>query len=131
MKKTSKHTNLGMVFGMCFGISIGTAIGASFDNIATGMCIGLGMGMALGIVIGSRKDQAVNRQIEEKGYTVKTIERIEDKNAYQIIVVSKAGEETVVNVPSGTMETELFEVGDVIFLDEDGDIEQAFDQEGE
>ncbi len=37
----------------------------------------------------------------------------------------------VVTVPSGTMETELFTVGDIVFMDEDGDIEQAFDKDYE
>lgn len=27
------------------------------------------------------------------------------------------------------METELFKVGDIVFIDEDGDIEQAFDED--
>ena len=35
----------------------------------------------------------------------------------------------MVSISSGTMETELFKVGDIVFIDEDGDIEQAFDED--
>ena len=129
MKRTSKHTNMGMAMGMCFGISIGTSFGVACDNIAIGMCVGLSIGMALGLAIGFQKDKAVNQQLEEKGYTVKTIEKGEDDKTYKITIVNNAGEETTVDVAKGTMETELFSVGDVVFLDEEGDIEQAFDKD--
>ena len=50
---------------------------------------------------------------------------------YKITIVNNKDEEVVVTVPSGTMETELFTVGDIVFMDEDGDIEQAFNKENE
>ena len=123
MKKTNKNTNMGMVFGMCLGISIGTALGSSFDNMAIGSCLGLCIGMALGLVLGAQKDKEVNKQLEEKGYTVKAIE------GSKVTVIDNSGEEMVIDVPKGQMEEEEFSVGDVVFLDEDGLIEQAFDKE--
>ena len=128
MKKTNKNTNTGLALGMCFGVSIGTALGSVWGNVVMGMCLGLSIGMALGFMIGSQKDKAVNQQIEERGYTVQTIEQSENEKSYKMTVVSKSGEKTAVNVSSGTMETEAFAVGDVVFLDEDGDVEQAFDK---
>ena len=41
------------------------------------------------------------------------------------------GEESVVIVPKGQMEKENFEIDDVVFLDDDGLIEQAYDKEDE
>ncbi len=39
------------------------------------------------------------------------------------------GNEQTVSISSGAMETEFFKVGDLVFIDEDGDIEQAFDKD--
>ena len=127
MKKTNKNMNMGLALGMCFGVSIGSALGLTlFDgNIAMGTSIGLSLGMAIGVLIGSAKDKEVNKQLEEKGYTITAIDDC------KVTLVNINGEELVVDVPKGTMETEKFAVGDVVFMDEDGDIEQAFDEDDE
>lgn len=129
MKKTNKNTNMGMALGMCFGVALGSAFGGTLfqGNIAMGTSIGLSLGLLIGLVIGSLKDKVINEQIEEKGYTIKTIDKNEDDKEYRIIIVSNSGEEVIVNIPEGIMETELFSVGDVVFLDEEGYIEQVYE----
>lgn len=131
MKKTNKNTTMGIALGMCFGASIGTAFGSSFDNMAIGTSLGLCIGMAIGLIIGSQKDKAVNKQLEEEGYNIKGIEKAELKEEYIITIANKLGEESVVTVSKGQMEEENFEIDDVVFLDDDGLIEQAYDKEEE
>ena len=133
MKKTNKNANMGMALGMCFGVALGSAFAGtlSHGNIAMGTSIGLSLGLLIGLVIGSLKDKVINEQIEEKGYTIKAIDKNENGKEYRIIIVSKSGEEVIVNIPVGIMETETFSVGNVVFLDEEGHIEQAFDEEKE
>lgn len=128
MKKTNKNINSSMGMYMCFGVAIGTSLGAVFDNIAYGVALGISLGVAVGAIIGSKKDQAVNEQLENKGYTVKDIQPKESKE-YSITIEDKSGETIEVVIPEGIMATELFSVGDVVFLDDDGMIEQAFDEE--
>lgn len=128
MKKTNKNINSSMGMYMCFGVAIGTSLGAVFDNIAYGVALGISLGVAVGAIIGSKKDQAVNEQLENKGYTVKDIQPKENKE-YSITIEDKSGETIEVVIPEGIMATELFSVGDVVFLDDDGMIEQAFDEE--
>lgn len=129
MKKTNKNTNLGMVFGMCFGVSIGTAIGNTFDNMSIGTSLGLCIGMAIGIALGSQKDKKVNQQVAEEGYTIKEIEKNETKEEYIITITNKMEQERVVVIPKGQMEEEDFEINDVVYLDDDGLIEQVYDKE--
>ena len=133
VKKTNKNTNMGMALGMCFGVALGSAFAGtlSHGNIAMGTSIGLSLGLLIGLVIGSLKDKVINEQIEEKGYTIKAIDKNENGKEYRITVVSKSGEEVIVNIPVGIMETETFSVGNVVFLDDEGHIEQAFDEEEE
>ena len=45
--------------------------------------------------------------------------------------MNKLGEENVVIVPKGQMEEENFEIDNVVFLDDEGLIEQAYDKEDE
>ena len=71
---------------------------------------------------------AVARMMAEKGYKIKVIEKDEVSNEYGITLVDYQGNEQKVSISSGTMETELFKEGDIVFIDEDGDIEQAFDE---
>lgn len=131
MKKTNKNASMGMALGMCFGVAIGTALGSIFPNMALGTSLGLSIGMLIGLVFGSIKDQEVNKQVEEQGYTVKHIEKSEQKQEYIITILNRLGEERVVLVPKGQMEEENFEIDDVVFLDDDGMIEQAYDKEDE
>lgn len=128
MKKTSRNTSIGMALGMCFGVALGSSFGTLFDgNLARGTSIGMSLGLALGLALGALKDKAINEQMEEKGYTVKAIE-MRDVEGFLVTIVDRTGGEIVVKVPKGTMEAEQFAVGDIVFLDEDGEIEQAFDK---
>ncbi len=132
MKKTNKNMTMGMCLGMCFGVSIGTVIGQSvFDNMSTGTTMGLCLGMLIGMVIGAMKDKAVNEQIEEQGYVVKTITMQENEKTYSVVIENKNGNESIVIVPQGIMDEETFCVGDMVYLNEDGNIEQAYDKEEE
>ena len=129
MKKTSKNATMGMSLGMCFGVALGTSFSGLFGhNMALGTSMGLCIGMLVGLAIGSAKDKVVNAQIEEEGYTIRLIEKDNESSEYKITIVNNKNKEIVVTITSGTMETELFTVGDIVFMNEDGDIEQAFDE---
>ena len=123
MKQTTKNAGTGMALGMCFGAAVGSAI----DGL--GIPMGICLGMLIGLVIGANKDKIVNKQVAEKGYKIKAIEKKEVSNEYGITLVDNQGNEQTVSISSSTMETELFKVGDIVFIDEDGDIEQAFDED--
>lgn len=131
MKKTNKNTSMGIALGMCFGVSIGTSLGLSFNNLAMGSSMGMCIGMLIGLVLGALKDQKVNEQIEENGYTIKDITKSEEKEEYIITIVNRLGEESVVIVPKGQMEEENFSKEDVVFLDDDGLLGQAYEKEAE
>lgn len=122
---------MGMAMGMCLGVSIGTSIGTVFDNISIGSSMGLTIGMLIGLVIGALKDEKVNKQLKEQGYTILAIKQNEAKEEYIITIANHLGEERVINTPKGQMEEEDFLIGDVVYLDDDGMIEQAFDKEDE
>ena len=123
MKQTTKNAGTGMTIGM----SIGVAMGSAIESL--GIPMGLCFGMLMGLVIGANKDKVVNKQIAEKGYKIKAIEKNEGFNEYGITLVDNQGSEQTVSISAATMETELFKVGDIVFIDEDGDIEQAFDED--
>ena len=123
MKQTTKNAGTGMALGMCLGVAVGSAI----DRL--GIPLGLCFGMLIGLAIGANKDKIVNKQVAEKGYKIKAIEKNEVYNEYGITLVDNQGSEQTVSISSGTMETELFKVGDIVFIDEDGNIEQAFDKD--
>ena len=129
MKKTNHHTTMGMALGMCLGVSFGTSLGMVFDNTSLGISLGLSIGLALGLALGSLKDKEVNKQLEEKGYIIKSIVENAETDEYAITIADKFGSESIVVAPAGQMEEEDFEVGDVVFLEEDGMIEQAYDKE--
>ena len=123
MKQTTKNAGTGMALGMCLGVAVGSAI----DRL--GIPLGLCFGMLIGLAIGANKDKIVNKQVAEKGYKIKAIEKNEGSNEYGMTLVDNQGNEQTVSISSSTMETELFKVGDIVFIDEDGDIEQAFDED--
>lgn len=125
MKRTEKNANEGMSMGMCFGVAIGTSLGVVFDNIAMGVGLGLCIGLLIGFAMGSHKDKLVDEQVSEKGYTVKEIIP-RDKKEYSVIIEDKMGETKEVIIPVGIMDTELFSVGDIVYLDEDGMIELIY-----
>lgn len=129
LKKTSKNTNKGIAFGMCFGVSIGTSFGVVYGNIAVGISLGISIGLALGLVIGSQKDKEVNKQIEENGYCIEDIEtNVESKN-YFVTIVNNRGKKIDVIITEKQMETESFNIGDIVFLNNDGLIEQAYEKD--
>ena len=123
MKQTTKNAGTGVALGMCFGVAVGSAIES------LGIPMGLCLGMLIGLIIGANKDEIVNKQVAEKGYKIKAIEKNEVSNEYGITLVDNQGSERTVSISSGTMETELFKIGDIVFIDEDKDIEQAFDED--
>jgi hypothetical protein len=130
MKKTEKNANKGISMGMCLGVAIGTSLGVAFDNISMGVGLGICIGLAVGFAMGSQKDKLVDKQVSEKGYTVKQIIP-KDKREYIVIIEDKLGETKEIITPGGIMDTELFSVGDIVYLDEDGMLEQAFDKDNE
>lgn len=73
MKQTSKNAGIGMVLGMCIGVGVGSVI----DSF--GIPMGLCFGMLIGLAIGANKDKIVNKQVAEKGYKIKVIEKDEVK----------------------------------------------------
>ena len=123
MKQTTKNAGTGMALGMCLGVAVGSAI----DRL--GIPLGICFGMLIGLAIGATKDKIVNKQVAEKGYKIKAIEKNEVSNEYGMTLVDNQGSEQTVSISSGTMKTELFKVGDIVFIDEDGDIEQAFNED--
>ncbi len=123
MKQTTKNAGTGMAIGM----SVGVAVGSAIESL--GIPMGLCFGMLMGLIIGASKDKVVNKQVAEKGYKIKTIEKNEVSNEYGITLVDNQGNEQTVSISLGTMKTELFKIGDIVFIDEDGDIEQAFDED--
>ena len=131
MKKTNKNTTMGIALGMCFGISIGAAMGSVFDSMSLGTSLGLCIGLPLGMAFGVLKDTEVNKQLEEKGYTIKDIKKNEEKEEYIITIVNRLGDESIVIVPKGQMEEENFQIDDVVFLNDDGLLEQVYDKDDE
>lgn len=128
-KKSTNHQTIGMSIGMCLGVSIGMTFGyGAFDNGPIGMCIGMAIGMCVGIALGKAKDDAVNKQFAEKGYAITEIKELEDgKN--EVKFADREGNEQKVIVNKAEMKSEKFKVGDFIYLDEAGKIEQAFGEE--
>ena len=132
MKKMHKNMTLGMSMGMCFGVAIGCTWGESvFGNTGTGLAMGMCVGMCIGMDVGAAKDNAVNRQLEEQGYTIKDIQPSSKNNEYSILIINRKGEEKIVTVSKGQMEAENLSVGDIVYLDEDGNLEQAYDDDKE
>lgn len=131
MKQTNKHTRKRIALGLALGVSFGSSLGMVLDHLSLGVSLGMSIGLALGLAIESRKDKEFNAQLEEKGYTIKAIDENEENDEYAVTISDKYGEEVVVKVSSDQMDVEDFVVGDTVFLDEDGDIEQAFDEDDE
>ncbi len=130
--KTNKHTSMGIAMGMCFGVAMGTSLGQLiFDNISIGMSMGICFGMLVGMSVGHMKDKEINRQLEEQGYTIKEIEKEENEENYKIIIQDKNGGEISILVSESVMKKERFNVGNIVFLGEDGTLEQAFRGEDE
>ncbi len=132
MKKSSKHTAIGMSVGMCLGCGLGLCFGMTlFDNIAMGLPIGMMAGMGIGMAVGSAKDAAVNKQLEEKGYTVKSVTKQDGSDKYTVVISDKNGAEQSVTVDKDTMTAEQFKAGDAVYLDENNMLEKAYGDEAD
>lgn len=126
MKKTNKYTILYMPTGMMLGIVFGMlTYGVMFDNIGIGMCLGISIGMCLGMGVGEAKDAKINKQLEEFGYTVKSVEKTED--GYDVILTDKNGGESAVPIVEKKLNKEKFKPGDLVYL-HGSNIEQAYTQ---
>ncbi len=121
MKKTNKNMGLGMAYGSCIGLIVGALIG-SF-----GIPLCLLAGMLIGLAIGKRKDDAVNEQVIEKSYKIQTIDLNEKFADYDVTVTDKKGNKKSTSVSAKKMKQEQFKIGDIVFMDDKGNIEQAFD----
>ena len=126
-----KYQNMGMSIGMCFGVSIGLAFGnLLFDHGTTGMCLGLPIGMMLGMAVGAAKDKKVREQLEGKGYKITDINKIAE-NQYEITVTDKNDNVKKVEIHNGDMEIEQFQIGDFVYIDEDGNMESLMDKDSD
>ena len=56
----------------------------------------------------------------------KNNEKNEEKSAYIITIVSKDGEESVIPVTKAQMKAAAFKLEDVVYLNDAGQIEQAY-----
>lgn len=123
MKQTHRHMVLGMSLGMCMGTGIGVALGTAMSGgIGTGMCLGLCFGMSVGMALGALRDREINRQIEEKGYTVREIVTLETGDA-AVTVEDKTGALRTVTVPAKEAKQMELSVGSVVFLGETDHLE--------
>ena len=124
MKKTNKYTYVYMPLGMLLGISFGIIIyGIPSGNIALGVALGICLGMCLGIAIGAAKDAKINKQLEEFGYTVKSVSQTPD--GYDLTVTDKSGADSAVPISSQTQAHEKFKPGDLVYLS-GSKVEQAY-----
>ena len=129
MKETRKYTNMGMIFGMPFGMSFGTVLGNTlFDNMPIGLLLGMSAGMGIGIIFGQAKDKAVNLQLVEKGYKVTKITPNKADGSYQVMIEDVQKNTLNVVVSKAKMKEEVFELGNIVYLNEDGELEQAYEK---
>lgn len=93
-------------------------------------CIGLSVGMLIGMAIGISKDRIINEQLKAKGYTIlEIVPKDTTLEEYEVKITDKNEEIYFVTVSKADMEAEEFEVGDLVYMDEDGDIEQVIDKD--
>lgn len=129
-KKTDRNRILGMSLGMCFGVAIGTGFSNSMDiGQGLGLSLGLCFGMCVGMALGNHKDNLINKQLEQQGYTISHIEPADAPNTFAVTIVNYAGEKQTLSVPKGELEAETLKIGDVVYLDEEGHLEQVFTDE--
>lgn len=121
MKETHKNTNLGIALGLCFGVTFGLTI---FDNLALGMLFGL----AIGASFGAEKDKKINAQIEEQGYIIVAMKKT-SPNTYTIRLANKHGKERQIEKNAADIDSQNLRVGKVVYLNDDGHIELAYDEE--
>ena len=66
----------------------------------------------------------------EKGYKITEISKI-GKDKYEITVSDKNDHTKKVEIYSGDMEFEQFQIGDLVYIDEDGNMESLMDKDGD
>lgn len=98
-------------------------------NTGTGMCMGMCICMCIGIALGYAKDNAINKQLEEQGYTISHIESADAPKTFAVTIVNYAGEKQTLSVPKGELESDALKIGDVVYLDEEGHLEQVYADE--
>ena len=69
-------------------------------------------------------------QLAEKGYKITEISKI-GKDKYEITVSDKNDHTKKVEIYSGDMEFEQFQIGDLVYIDEDGNMESLMDKDGD
>lgn len=127
----NRYQSMGMSIGMCFGLPIGLAFGNLLSDHGTiGICFGLPIGMLLGMAVGAAKDKKIREQVEEKGYKIATINRI-GEGKYEITVTDKNDNSKMVEIHNGDMEVEQFQIGDLVYIDEDGNMESLMDKDSD
>lgn len=127
----NRYQSMGMSIGMCFGVSIGLAFGnLIFDHGTIGMCFGISIGMLLGMVVGAAKDKKIREQLEEKGYKITAINMI-GEGKYEITVTDKDDNSKKIEIHNGDMEVEQFQIGDLVYIDEDGNMESLMDKDSD
>lgn len=98
-----KKTNKNTNKGMALGMCLGVSIGTALGTTFDNIAMGCSFGMCIGMAIGL----VIGSQKD------------------------KAGVEMAVMVSKGEMGEENFQIDDVVFLNDDGLIEQAYDKEDE
>lgn len=111
MKETHKYVGIGTVVGVLVGQLL-----VAVTHWNNKEYLGVLLVMFIGMVIGTIKDQAVNRQLREKAYTVSEIQYQESTGKYEVLISSKTGENVNLLIPVAKMEKEKLKVNDVVFL---------------
>lgn len=111
MKETHKYVGIGTVVGLLVGQLL-VAVTHWNNKEYLGVLIAMFIGMVIGII----KDQAVNRQLREKAYTVSEIQYQESTGKYEVLISSKTGEDVNLLIPAAKMDKEKLKVDDAVFL---------------
>lgn len=128
---SNNYQMMGMSMGMCFGVALGLAFGNMFfEHGSIGMCFGIPIGMLLGMLAGAAKDKKVNGQLTEKGYRITAIDET-GKDKYEVTVTDKNDNVKKVEIYKGDMEVEQFQIGDFVYINEDGDIESVMNKDND
>jgi hypothetical protein len=128
MKQLGNRSAIGLSMGICFGVAIGCAIGTATHRLAASIGIGAGVGCLVGLFIGYQKDKEVNAQVEQFGYTIQSINLLDDAVSSMVVIIDKHGSSKEIKMPNAELNAENLKVGDIVYLNEDGLVERAFDE---
>ncbi len=129
MKQLGNRSAIGLSMGICFGVAIGCAIGTATHRLAASIGIGAGVGCLVGLFIGYQKDKEVNAQVEQFGYTIQSINLLDDAVSSMVVIIDKHGSSKEIKMPNAELNAENLKVGDIVYLNEDGLVERAFDED--